>query len=243
MVHEIFTQLDSFIAKTYEDLTKNIDCIKKTIREEDYSAGEYKENIHKLAKYKDILHHMQNAIEYNSEKQKHVKIINEIEKEINERNIGRGIYYMIDEINDALARSPPRYNLASSRITLIIHLLKISYNTIPIFTRTDIIKRLNLCIDYYNQKVPYKKYHGKIIQLQPYTNFLYDSILLITWECHSCKKTWDDSISISLDVFTPICKYCNNINVDMYNQEHRVQLKKQNKILSSFNFLKNIRHK
>ncbi len=240
MIHEIFTSLDSYVAKIYEELTKNIDCVHKTIREENYNNQDYKENMHKLANYKDILHHIKLALEYNSEK--HIKIVNEIEKEIDERNIGRGLYYMIDEINDALARSPPRCALASSRITLVIHLLKIGYNAIPVFTRTDIIKRLNLCIESYNAKLPYKNYHGKIIQLQPYNTFIYGAVLLITWDCQCCKKKWNDSISISLDVFTPICKFCNSHKVNMSNNEHHIQLKKT-KLLDRFNFIKSFRNK
>ena len=232
MVHEIFTPLDTFIGKCYEDLLKNIDCALKTIGEANYNAHDYKTNITKLDKYKDILRHMKMALEFNSEK--HTKIVNEIEKEIDERNIGRGMYYMLDEINEALTKTPPRCSLASSRISLIIHLLKIGYNVIPVFTRTDIIKRLNSCIEHYNKMVPSKNYQGKIIQLQPYSNFIYDTKLFITWKCNSCNKIWEDKIVISLDVFTPICKYCNSIDVNTHqdnnHESHHVNVIKKNKI-------------
>ncbi len=235
MVHEIFTSLDTFVGKCYEDLSKNVDCVLKTIREENYSVGEFRKNIAKLAKYKDVLKHMKDAMEFNSDK--HIKIINEIEKEIDDRNIGRGLYYMLDEINDALIKTPPRCNLASSRIFLIIHLLKVGYNVIPVFTKNDIIKRLNIYIELYNTKVPYKQYHGRVIQLQPYSSFISDVALIINWECKKCNKIWIDHMSASFDVITPICKFCNSPNVDMKNEEHIIPKKH---FLSNF-FLKKFR--
>ena len=129
-------------------------------------------------------------------------------------NVGKELYSIINEINNLITIFPQKTEIISSKILLVIHLIKKNYSVIPNETRCDLIETLNNSIRNRNSILKSKSPQGIIINLQPCSDISYDTARLLKWECQTCNKIWRDSKSISADVIAPgVCKFCKGYKI------------------------------
>lgn len=159
-------------------------------------------NFVKLNNYRDVIYKIHN-ITNNKSSEELLKLINIIDNEVIKNNIGKELYTIINEIDDLIITSPNEIKIINEKISLTIHLIKKGYSVIHNITRDDLIKKLNISIKNRNSILKTNSPHGIIINLKPYSDFHFQTALLLKLQCKNCNKIWDDTKSIREDVFAP----------------------------------------
>jgi len=165
-----------------------------------------------LNSYKDVIYKI-NSINKNPSDEL-LKLIISINEEVVSNNVGKELYSIINEINNLITIFPQKTEIISSKIFMVIHLIKKNYSVIPYETRCDLIETLNNSIRNRNSTLKSKSPHGIIKILKPYSDISYDTAIILHWKCQTCNKIWLDSKSISSDIIAPgICKFCKGYKI------------------------------
>jgi|UniRef100_A0A6C0BEK5 predicted Zn-ribbon and HTH transcriptional regulator len=169
----------------------------------------------RLNEYKNILYAFEQLniqTESSHESLKWPNTLKEFNNEIESVNVGKGLFQLIDEADEAISHNPPRHALASSRIFLVIHLMKHALPLIPLRTKIELITKTNVVIMKRNNHVHnWESCHGIIKTLTPYHAFSDNDFITVNWYCEQCSFSWHDVMCSSHDIFAhskcPKCKY------------------------------------
>lgn len=164
-----------------------------------------------LVRYKNILHAFE-QLNIQTESIQVSKILTEFNNEIESINTSKGLFQLIDEADEAISHDPPRHALASSRIFLVIHLMKHALPLIPLRTKIELITKTNEVIMKRNNYLyNWETCHGIIKTLTSYHAFSDNDFITVKWYCEQCSFSWHDVINTSHDIFAhsncPKCKY------------------------------------
>jgi len=143
-------------------------------------------------------------------------------------NIEKNLFDIIYEINQALNASPSQNCLASSKIFLIIHIIKLTIqnNIISKCKLNEIINELNRCIYKRNELVNSReRIHGIILYLRPYSIMTSQVMTIQMYQCTNCLKKWRENYCSTLDILTvKECINCKKYNIKpisyKYNKSH-----------------------
>lgn len=98
-----------------------------------------------------------------------------------------------------------------------IHLLKAGFDEIPAHTRRCLLTRLNTAIKACNGRLPPEdRIQGPIMHLARYKGHRHDTLMLLTFECDTCKHTWKWSGPGDDDVYGPpscVNQTCGSIEI------------------------------
>ena len=156
----------------------------------------------------------------------------------------RGIYQLLEDVDEILRRKPVPIYLAWSSIFRVIHLIKTGFHAIPELTRQDMIDRLDVVIKNTNACVPKsQRLLGHIINIHPYAEtYCFSDISLLWWECNQCSAAWRDTHCVTGDLISPhTCVLCGGVDIIEGAKPTQSKFRKPQKTL--FQRLTSVLHK
>lgn len=216
-MNSTFKQIDDILSCFMIEFQEALDNLYFLIMQEGDPATK-RAALAKLNKYRDFWLHGYSMRKSASFDCLH-RQLNEIQVLIEKDNIGNDLQCLIEEINKQFENNMPRAYLLNALIFKTIHLIKLGFHVIPADTKKKLIEELNKAIIKRNQLVRESdRVSGVIIELKPYdyTNYRYDTALIVNWNCQCCGHQWHKNLPQNADIFAPIeCPECRRFEIGL----------------------------